>query len=755
MGSGEVICQGGGSTGPPSLVNTPARTQPSSTRSAAADYLSPAPTHPALLGRRKNSRDSTLSHDSNHGSAHSSGHGSMAGSPSASPGSKSVKGRRSWLGSSGNRIKDNRDERGATRRLNGGGEGGGGGLASIRPKGLKISTSGIKVATGWGRHSRTPSSSGSRHQSPNALPLPPHLETATTDIISVSLPPQIPTSTSNSPASELRPTAVTPVQPPSVDGRSDANTPTARVVTPVMRPPPPATTAPSPPAPPPPSVHAPSPPSATGPLASDGGGGGGEALSSEGVVGGEALRAVAPPPEQAPHPPEATFEEEDLEVVEAKEEETDRGGGEEVEGGGTSEGLRPPKLKMFSNPGTNSNPGGTRAALARYNDKHQSYKFSDRGSLTLKTHGIRIGAGGIRDYSEEVTTPAGLNADGTVGPFFSSSGGGGAGDRWTKVDSSHISQNLVWLEELGHGATGCVYKAVHATTLQLVAIKEIPMSDKIRRDQIGAELLLLKRLRKDQEDQEAMVVADVVAAAKHGGGDALVEVDVDMVETCSTAVGHDKGAQGRQHNEVNNDSLVSLYDAFTRTRSGYVSISMEYCSGGSLQDLIDAQGPMEESAIASVALNVVKGLQYVHHHRMIHRDIKPSNILLNEKGNVKLADFGLLQIMACACACDSQHSQDNCSNCGNENGNKKEEGEDEEASECMESHSRARAHSFVGTALYMSPERLQGEPYGYPGDVWSLGLTVLTLALGKYPLEVRTIAIVTTNITLLLFCHGF
>lgn len=53
--------------------------------------------------------------------------------------------------------------------------------------------------------------------------------------------------------------------------------------------------------------------------------------------------------------------------------------------------------------------------------------------------------------------------------------------------------------------------------------------------------------------------------------------------------------------------------------------------------------------------------------------------------------------------------------------------------------SRGRAHSFVGTAMYMSPERLQGEPYGPAADVWSLGLTLLTLAIGEYPLEVRSL----------------
>lgn len=64
------------------------------------------------------------------------------------------------------------------------------------------------------------------------------------------------------------------------------------------------------------------------------------------------------------------------------------------------------------------------ASNGRYNDKRQSYKFSDKGALTLKNYGLRIGRGGLRDYSEEVLSPTGHNGKGTVGPFFSSSGGG-------------------------------------------------------------------------------------------------------------------------------------------------------------------------------------------------------------------------------------------------------------------------------------------------------------------------------------------
>jgi mitogen-activated protein kinase kinase 3 len=45
--------------------------------------------------------------------------------------------------------------------------------------------------------------------------------------------------------------------------------------------------------------------------------------------------------------------------------------------------------------------------------------------------------------------------------------------------------------------------------------------------------------------------------------------------------------------------------------------------------------------------------------------------------------------------------------------------------------------TFVGTFTYMSPERLNCENYSYPADIWSLGMTILSLALGKYPFELE------------------
>merc|ERR1712061_112739 len=78
----------------------------------------------------------------------------------------------------------------------------------------------------------------------------------------------------------------------------------------------------------------------------------------------------------------------------------------------------------------------------------------------------------------------------------------------------------------------------------------------------------------------------------------------------------------------------------------------------------------------------------------MHRDIKPSNILVNSKGQVKLWDFGV-----------SAYLIDSI------------------------------ARSFVGTRSYMGPERLTGEPeYTIKSDIWSLGITLIELAIGIYPI---------------------
>jgi len=76
----------------------------------------------------------------------------------------------------------------------------------------------------------------------------------------------------------------------------------------------------------------------------------------------------------------------------------------------------------------------------------------------------------------------------------------------------------------------------------------------------------------------------------------------------------------------------------------------------------------------------------------MHRDIKPSNILVNSRGGIKLCDFGV-------------------------------------SGELVNSI----ADTFVGTSTYMAPERIQGEKYTVKSDVWSFGLSIMELAIGKFP----------------------
>lgn len=143
--------------------------------------------------------------------------------------------------------------------------------------------------------------------------------------------------------------------------------------------------------------------------------------------------------------------------------------------------------------------------------------------------------------------------------------------------------------------------------------------------------------------------------------------------------------------------VVSFYDAFVEPSDGTISFVMEYMDGGSLEDIIDTGGCSSESALANISWRILSGLAFIHEKRQIHRDIKPSNLLINHTGDVKISDFGLIREM------DSTSDM---------------------------------AQTFVGTLTYMSPERIAGDPYTYCSDVWSFGLSILSVALGRFPMDV-------------------
>ncbi|KAL6439741.1 hypothetical protein ACFW04_004058 [Cataglyphis niger] len=137
-------------------------------------------------------------------------------------------------------------------------------------------------------------------------------------------------------------------------------------------------------------------------------------------------------------------------------------------------------------------------------------------------------------------------------------------------------------------------------------------------------------------------------------------------------------------------NIIAYYGSYLRRDKLW--ICMEYCGGGSLQDIYHITGPLSEIQIAYMCRETLTGLAYLHSMGKMHRDIKGANILLTEAGDVKLADFGVsAQITATI--------------------NKRK--------------------SFIGTPYWMAPEVAAVERkggYNQLCDIWACGITAIELA---------------------------
>ncbi|XP_017778036.1 PREDICTED: mitogen-activated protein kinase kinase kinase kinase 5 isoform X3 [Nicrophorus vespilloides] len=142
--------------------------------------------------------------------------------------------------------------------------------------------------------------------------------------------------------------------------------------------------------------------------------------------------------------------------------------------------------------------------------------------------------------------------------------------------------------------------------------------------------------------------------------------------------------------DCRHSNIIAYYGSYLRKDKLW--ICMEYCGGGSLQDIYHITGPLTEQQIAYMCRETLLGLSYLHMMGKMHRDIKGANILLTECGDVKLADFGVsAQITATI--------------------NKRK--------------------SFIGTPYWMAPEVAAVERkggYNQLCDIWAIGITAIELA---------------------------
>ena len=129
---------------------------------------------------------------------------------------------------------------------------------------------------------------------------------------------------------------------------------------------------------------------------------------------------------------------------------------------------------------------------------------------------------------------------------------------------------------------------------------------------------------------------------------------------------------------------------------GQTFIAMAYVQGQNLKDRIES-GPLRLTEALAIALQVAEGLQEAHEKGIVHRDIKSANIMLTEKGQTKIMDFGLAKLAGGAQITTTE--------------------------------------TTMGTAAYMSPEQAKGEVVDRRTDIWSLGVLIYEMTVGQRPFK--------------------
>jgi serine/threonine protein kinase len=133
---------------------------------------------------------------------------------------------------------------------------------------------------------------------------------------------------------------------------------------------------------------------------------------------------------------------------------------------------------------------------------------------------------------------------------------------------------------------------------------------------------------------------------------------------------------------------------------GYTYIVMPFVDSGTLADLLQGD-PLSLAQVRRIITQVGDALDYAHSQGVIHRDVKPSNVLIDQRGNCLLTDFGIAKMVE-----GTVHF--------------------------------TRTGGVVGTPTYMSPEQIMGEELDGRSDIYSLGIVLYEMATGRPPYRAET-----------------
>jgi mitogen-activated protein kinase kinase kinase len=250
------------------------------------------------------------------------------------------------------------------------------------------------------------------------------------------------------------------------------------------------------------------------------------------------------------------------------------------------------------------------------------------------------GSGSFRDVSQALDED-GEDADEELQSFL-------AGESWD--DNKWMKGALI-----GQGSFGCVYLALHAVTGELLAVKQ-------------------------------------VEAPGSGAGNQNDARKKSMIEALKREISLLR--------DLRHPNIVQYLGCSSSAE--YLNIFLEYVTGGSVQTMLNSYGALPEPLVRSFVRQILAGLSYLHNRDIIHRDIKGANILVDNKGTIKISDFGISKKL--------------------------------EASNILSgANNNKHRPSLQGSVYWMAPEVVKQTSYTRKADIWSLGCLVVEMMTGTHP----------------------
>lgn len=262
------------------------------------------------------------------------------------------------------------------------------------------------------------------------------------------------------------------------------------------------------------------------------------------------------------------------------------------------------------------------------------------GAMYFEGSGDSTGSGSFQDIKEALNED-GEDMDHELQSFL-------AGESWD--DNKWMKGAMI-----GQGSFGSVYLALHAITGELLAVKQ-------------------------------------VESPAPGANSANDNRKKNMIEALKREIGLLR--------DLKHANIVQYLGC---SSSGeHLNIFLEYVAGGSVQTMLNSYGALPEPLVRSFVRQILTGLSYLHGKDIIHRDIKGANILVDNKGTIKISDFGISKKL--------------------------------EASNILSgAHNNKHRPSLQGSVFWMAPEVVKQTSHTRKADIWSLGCLVVEMMTGQHP----------------------